>query len=101
MTLTCEAEGTPEPNITWYKNGVLLKGENSRTFVIQEVQLSDRGRYHCNATNFNPNEQTNNKFEQESTEAVINIKGADTYWSYRLKVIERGLCSENNVCVCV
>lgn len=75
VTLTCGAEGIPEPNITWYKDDVLLPGENSKTLVILEVQLSDRGRYHCNATNFDPNKQTDNKFEDVSIEAVINIQG--------------------------
>lgn len=93
MTLTCGAEGTPEPNITWYKDGVLLRGENSRNLVIQEVQLSDRGWYHCNATNFDPNEQ-DEKFEEESVEAVINIKGEYNLSWIEMRVLENVLVQE-------
>ena len=75
VNLMCGAVGQPEPNITWYKDGVELPGERSKILVIQEVQLGDRGRYHCNATNFNPNNESMPFFYDGSEEAVINIKG--------------------------
>jgi hypothetical protein len=77
VSLRCGAFGIPEPNITWYKDGVELPGERSRTLVIKEVQLSDRGRYQCIATNFNPNMPTSmdNLFQDDSQTVVVNIKG--------------------------
>ena len=75
VNLTCGAVGQPEPNITWYKDGIELPGERSKILVIQEVQLGDRGRYHCNATNFDPNNDLMPFFHDGSEEAVINIKG--------------------------
>ena len=77
VSLTCDAEGIPQPNITWFKDGVLLPGEMSRILVIQEVELSDRGRYSCKGVNFDPNKPRtdDNIFEEASEEIVINIKG--------------------------
>ena len=72
-SLTCEAKGIPEPNITWFKDGELLMGERSRTLVIREVDIADRGLYMCVAKNFNPNNQAS--FTAMSDEAVVNIKG--------------------------
>ena len=80
VTLTCEAEGDPQPNITWYKDGVLLKGENRRTLVIREIDLNNRGFYHCNASNFDPNDSENRGIVVvQSKEAVVNIKGIISY----------------------
>lgn len=73
IILTCGATGIPEPNITWFKDGVQLLGERSRTLVIREVDITDRGLYMCVAKNFNPNNQED--FTVMSDEAVVNIKG--------------------------
>ena len=77
LTLTCGAEGIPEPNITWYKDNVPLEGELSKTLILTEVELEDRGRYRCSASNFNPNmaQSETNKFEDNSEDAVVNIQG--------------------------
>ena len=74
VNLTCEAEGDPEPNITWFKDGRLLQGENRHILIIKEFGLMDRGSYHCNASNFDPNDQKTIAIDQ-SNEIVINIKG--------------------------
>ena len=75
VTLTCGVFGIPEPNITWFKDGVVLEGERSNNLVIVEVELVDRGRYKCNAENFDPNKDRSATFSDESSEAVVNIKG--------------------------
>ena len=78
VSLICDVMGDPEPNITWYKNEVMLKGERSRELVIREMDLKDRGEYHCNASNFDPNkpvDQINNNFVVKSEVVVMNIKG--------------------------
>jgi hypothetical protein len=33
VTLNCKAEGSPNPNYFWYKDGVLLKASQHRTFL--------------------------------------------------------------------
>ncbi len=43
--------GTPEPTITWYKDGILIPDQNLPFLYIPEMQLEDRGFYHCVAKN--------------------------------------------------
>ncbi|XP_004680229.1 PREDICTED: vascular endothelial growth factor receptor 1 [Condylura cristata] len=57
-TLHCQADGVPEPQITWFKNnhkiqeepGIIL-GPGSSTLFIERVTEEDEGIYHCKATN--------------------------------------------------
>ena len=49
--LTCEAAGYPTPTFQWYKDGVLIWGENEPSLFISEVLPGDRGNYSCKATN--------------------------------------------------
>lgn len=73
VTLTCGAEGFPEPNITWYKDGVVLEKERSKNLVFQEVDIEDRGWYRCSAENFDPSSQM--VFRDDSKDVVLNIEG--------------------------
>ena len=66
-TLSCKAEGTPPPNITWYRNGRLVvtakENPSSHRMLLPHGQLfflrvihnksqkPDVGVYYCNATN--------------------------------------------------
>ena len=77
--LTCGAQGIPDPNITWFKDGVLLEGERNRTLTIREVDITDRGLYRCVAVNFNPNNVVE-IVTKNSSEAVVNIKGEQWAW---------------------
>ncbi|KAM5259263.1 hemicentin-2 isoform 1-T1 [Hipposideros larvatus] len=52
LDLNCVAEGTPEPRLTWSKDGVALHGrwpEGSIHFAA--IQTSDAGMYRCEASN--------------------------------------------------
>ncbi|KAM9835152.1 vascular endothelial growth factor receptor kdr-like [Syngnathus typhle] len=57
LMLTCLAQGVPQPNITWYKNSVLLEegpGISLRrdgTLIIERVKKDDEGLYECVASN--------------------------------------------------
>ena len=65
ITIVCNTEGLPHPNVTWYKDGEvvieeeeIIISENSgernvnSTLTILSVIRVDDGVYWCNATNF-------------------------------------------------
>lgn len=58
MSLECEAQGIPEPAVTWLKDGRALDGGGAvsvlaggRVLRLQRAQVSDTGHYVCVATN--------------------------------------------------
>ncbi|XP_061842088.1 hemicentin-1 [Nerophis lumbriciformis] len=56
VILRCEAHGVPEPDVTWYKNGLqLVTGNGLRTdrhqLEITGVQMADGGTYTCKVSN--------------------------------------------------
>ncbi|MGH0143069.1 UNVERIFIED_CONTAM: hypothetical protein FKN15_022424 [Acipenser sinensis] len=56
ITLHCEAEGVPEPKVTWYRNGLQLEPGNGlqtsqHGLEIQEAQVVDSGLYTCKVSN--------------------------------------------------
>ncbi len=66
VTVTCNATGQPEPNITWYRDGVELTNEDKGVHIVEtagvrefnssltllSVTRTHQGEYWCNATNF-------------------------------------------------
>ena len=52
-SLTCRAIGSPTPSIHWYKDNKLIANNNSdiSVLVFTELNLNDRGFYHCEARN--------------------------------------------------
>lgn len=57
VTLHCQAEGSPPPSVTWYKDGHVLSETvrqrvlSSGSLQIAFIQPSDAGRYTCTAAN--------------------------------------------------
>ena len=56
--LNCTARGSPEPVISWTKNGEPLDLDDGRfeifengSLFLRDVRLNDMGDYKCNATN--------------------------------------------------
>lgn len=49
-SFTCTVSGNPQPNITWYKDGREILGQRLPRLRIAEVDLADRGAYHCTAS---------------------------------------------------
>uniref|UniRef100_A0A3Q2NS18 Vascular cell adhesion molecule 1 n=1 Tax=Fundulus heteroclitus TaxID=8078 RepID=A0A3Q2NS18_FUNHE len=51
LTLSCSAEGNPEPTITWTAGGRSLQRGGGGRLVLSAVGPSDAGRYECEARN--------------------------------------------------
>ncbi|XP_032129110.1 hemicentin-2-like [Sapajus apella] len=52
LDLNCVAEGNPEPQLSWSKDGVALRGRGPEGSVhFTAIGTSDAGRYHCEASN--------------------------------------------------
>lgn len=58
--INCPVSGNPQPEILWYRNGVLLDASiqprfeilaSGRQLRIYETQVKDRGQYRCTARN--------------------------------------------------
>ena len=66
VTLRCTAEGYPQPEYRWYKDGNRL-ATTSNSLVIEELRPRDRGFYCCQAMN--------SAGTAKSDIALINIEG--------------------------
>ena len=64
---TCSATGQPTPTYRWFKDGTELKGRFDSRLSFDQVQLSDRGFYVCQAYN--------SIGEKRSKEALLNVIG--------------------------
>ncbi|KAK7478536.1 hypothetical protein BaRGS_00030208 [Batillaria attramentaria] len=72
LTIVCNPEGAPLPQITWLRNGgALVTGGGSRlsqlangNLIISDLQQGDAGQYTC---------QAENEFGQASSSTVLNI----------------------------
>ncbi|XP_058885407.1 neural cell adhesion molecule 2 isoform X2 [Acipenser ruthenus] len=58
VSFICTASGSPEPAITWYRNGRLIEEsdqyilkERSTELTVRNIKQSDGGPYSCRATN--------------------------------------------------
>ncbi|XP_032428222.1 vascular cell adhesion protein 1b [Xiphophorus hellerii] len=56
LTLSCSAEGNPEPTITWTAGGRPLSGGRGGQLILSAVKLSDAGRYECETRNSEGNQ---------------------------------------------
>uniref|UniRef100_A0A8B9UZM3 receptor protein-tyrosine kinase n=1 Tax=Anas zonorhyncha TaxID=75864 RepID=A0A8B9UZM3_9AVES len=73
IILECKVSGTPEPHITWRKNGHPISAASgismeNNTLVIERVKKDDEGLYECKASN---------DMGQDSTSAFIKIQGSE------------------------
>ncbi|XP_061862722.1 vascular endothelial growth factor receptor kdr-like isoform X1 [Colius striatus] len=73
IILECKVSGTPEPQITWRKNGFPISAASgismeNNTLVIERVKKDDEGLYECRASN---------DMGQDSTSAFIKIQGSE------------------------
>ena len=79
VTLTCSADGNPNPVIRWYKDGAALEGPQSvgGVYTIDRIKPEDRGSYHCQVNNIRGNVTSNN--------AIVSIKG--NYIMYTMQLL--------------
>ncbi len=80
VNLTCIASGTPEPNITWYKDDERIPDQRLPFLYLPEFQLDDRGFYHCVAENVIRMELDEGTIlttpsHDISEKVVVNVKG--------------------------
>ena len=70
VTLTCLAEGFPQPQIHWFKDGTRLitQSSTSSELMIEELTPSTRGFYSCEAVN--------SADTVRSKDALVNIRGS-------------------------
>ncbi|NXT63773.1 VGFR4 factor, partial [Chaetops frenatus] len=74
ILLECKVSGTPEPRVTWRKNGYPISAASAgismenNTLVIERVKKDDEGLYEC---------QASNDLGQDSTSAFIKIQGSE------------------------
>ncbi|XP_050166588.1 vascular endothelial growth factor receptor kdr-like [Myiozetetes cayanensis] len=73
ILLECRVSGTPEPQVTWRKNGYPISAASgismeNNTLVIERVKKDDEGLYECRASN---------ELGQDSTSAFIKIQGSE------------------------
>ena len=91
---TCQATGTPIPNISWYFNGVPVDEANTMKYMISEmllntiaksstltvlkVQTSDTGTYTCKAFNF---------ASTDISSGVLTVNGKDVIVHININII--------------
>ena len=58
FTLFCNSSGTPQPNVTWYKDNSLISGDNPShlrlveySLTVFNAQVVDEGVYRCTVSN--------------------------------------------------
>ena len=50
LNLTCIIKaGLPKPEVSWYKNNLLLVDEESTNLILEELTDKDEGQYKCEA----------------------------------------------------
>lgn len=59
ITMPCDVDGIPKPNVTWYKNAEVVEEgpdkryriEEDNSLVIKKLLISDMGMFQCFAKN--------------------------------------------------
>ena len=58
ITLTCQADGYPDPSFSWKFNGKVRNGARQKTLLLANVEVKDAGNYTCIATNSQGSKET-------------------------------------------
>jgi len=73
ITLTCQADGYPNPSFSWKFNGKIIHGAQQKTLLLTNAVVEDAGNYTCIATNFRGSKETTRVVNVEYRPAVTNL----------------------------
>ena len=81
VTLPCQAEGHPKPEILWKLNGIEIKNSDrfkldadNGALTIKHVEMTDDGRYECSARNHEEDQASLNLIIQSNTTIIEGPK---------------------------
>ena len=100
MDLKCEAKGLPDPQVTWSRNGRLIKNE---TLVLRQVTKDDSGLYLCKANNVAGEDRMEVNLtvgdDEEMIQTTRKLRFSDVYHS-SIRVLPMASITLS-VCACV
>ncbi|KAI4579312.1 hypothetical protein MJG53_001186 [Ovis ammon polii x Ovis aries] len=94
MTFSCRASGSPEPTISWYRNGKFieenekysLRGSNTE-LTVRNIINSDGGSYVCKATNKAGEDEKQVLLQVFVQPHIIQLKNETTYENGQVTLI--------------
>ena len=58
VIISCTASGTPDPDIQWIRNGIMISSRKKSAFLsFSRINRADDGQYTCRANNSAGNDQ--------------------------------------------
>lgn len=58
MNISCTASGTPDPDVRWIRDGMVIGSERTTVFLaFNRIKRADDGQYTCKANNSAGNDQ--------------------------------------------
>lgn len=59
VNISCTASGTPEPDVQWIRNKIVLKSSGRKTafLTFSNINRADEGQYTCKANNSAGNDE--------------------------------------------
>ncbi|KAM8960902.1 mucosa-associated lymphoid tissue lymphoma translocation protein 1 [Pelodytes ibericus] len=71
LVLECAATGKPLPCYQWYRDGLALKDETSKVYMVSSAALELQGLYHCKVSN--------GRESEESLKVEVAISGSGKF----------------------
>uniref|UniRef100_A0A5F8GCL8 Neural cell adhesion molecule 2 n=1 Tax=Monodelphis domestica TaxID=13616 RepID=A0A5F8GCL8_MONDO len=94
MIFSCRATGSPEPNISWYRNGKLIEDNekytlkrNNTELTVRNIINSDGGSYVCRATNMAGKDEKQSFLQVFVQPHIIQLKNETTFENGQITLI--------------
>ncbi|XP_074088417.1 neural cell adhesion molecule 2 [Macrotis lagotis] len=94
MLLYCRATGSPEPNISWYRNGKLIEDnekytlkKNNTELSVRNIINSDGGPYVCKATNIAGKDEKQSFLQVFVQPHIIQLKNETTFENSQITLV--------------